>query len=99
MGDKAKHLRASSLAERTYRYEYDYHYHARPAEASGTFLIGGEIRVRRLGFGAMQLTGPGVWGSPADHSEAIAVLQRAVELGINLIDTASDYDRLRLSED
>src|SRR5213082_4241293 len=63
----------------------------RPAEASGTFLIGGDIPVRRLGFGAMQLTGDGVWGEPADHSEAIAVLRRAVELGINLIDTADSY--------
>src|SRR6059058_1366522 len=63
---------------------------ARPAEASGTFLIG-DIPVRRLGFGAMQLTGDGVWGEPADHTEAIAVLRRAIELGINLIDTADSY--------
>src|ERR1700693_6074593 len=63
---------------------------ARPAEASGTFLIG-TIPVRRLGFGAMHLTGDGVWGEPANHSEAIAVLKRAVELGINLIDTADSY--------
>src|ERR1039458_4379431 len=63
----------------------------RPAEASGTFLIGGDIPVRRLGYGTMQLTGPGVWGEPANHSEAIGVLRRAVELGINLIDTADSY--------
>ena len=63
----------------------------RPAEASGTFLIGDDIPVRRLGFGTMQLTGAGVWGEPPDHSEAIAVLRRAVELGINLIDTADSY--------
>jgi len=63
---------------------------ARAAEASGTFLIG-DIPVRRLGFGAMQLTGNGVWGEPADHSEAIAVLGRSLELGINLIDTADSY--------
>jgi pyridoxine 4-dehydrogenase len=62
----------------------------RPAEASGTFSIG-DIPVHRLGFGAMQLTGDGVWGEPADHSEAIVVLRRAVELGINLIDTADSY--------
>src|SRR6202011_2595208 len=62
----------------------------RPAEASGTFLIG-DIPVHRLGFGAMQLTGDGVWGEPADHSEAIAVLRRSVELGVNLIDTADSY--------
>jgi len=63
---------------------------ARPAEGSGTFVIG-DIPVHRLGFGAMQITGDGVWGEPADHSEAIAVLRRAVELGINLIDTADSY--------
>src|ERR1700737_1037940 len=62
----------------------------RPAEASGTFLIG-DIPVHRLGFGAMQLTGDGVWGEPAERSEAIAVLRRGVELGINLIDTADSY--------
>src|ERR1700726_1532175 len=62
----------------------------RPAEASGTFSIG-DIPVRRLGFGAMQLTGPGVWGEPADHAEAIAVLRRAVELDVTLIDTANSY--------
>src|SRR5438477_10596512 len=63
---------------------------ARPAEASGTFEIG-DIPVHRLGFGAMQLTGDGVWGEPPDHDEAIAVLRRAVELGINLIDSAESY--------
>src|SRR6266705_3609049 len=65
-------------------------FNARPAEASGTFVIG-DIPVHRLGFGAMQLTGDGVWGEPPDHSEAIAVLRRAVELGIDLIDTADSY--------
>ncbi len=64
---------------------------ARPADASGIFLIGGDIPVRRLGFGTMRLTGAGIWGEPADHSEAIAVLRRAIELGINLIDTADSY--------
>jgi len=64
---------------------------ARPATKSGTFAIGGDIPVYRLGFGAMQLTGDGVWGEPADHDEAIAVLRRALELGINLIDTADSY--------
>jgi aryl-alcohol dehydrogenase-like predicted oxidoreductase len=63
---------------------------SRPAEASGTFVIG-DIPVHRLGFGAMQLTGDGVWGEPEDHDEAIAVLRRAVELGTNLIDTADSY--------
>jgi len=60
----------------------------RPAERSGTFSIGGDLPVYRLGYGAMQLTGPGVWGQPADRAQAIAVLRRALELGINLIDTA-----------
>ncbi|HEY6328102.1 MAG TPA: aldo/keto reductase [Blastocatellia bacterium] len=62
-----------------------------PAAASGTFSIGGELSVNRLGFGAMRITGPGVWGEPADRSEAIAVLRRTVDLGINLIDTADSY--------
>jgi pyridoxine 4-dehydrogenase len=62
-----------------------------PATKSGTFAIGGDLSVHRLGFGAMQLTGPGVWGEPADRAQAIAVLRRAVELGINLIDTADSY--------
>ncbi len=56
----------------------------------GTIEIG-DHRVRRLGFGAMRITGPGIWGPPADHDEAIAVLRRAVELGVNLIDTADSY--------
>jgi hypothetical protein len=64
---------------------------AGPAAKSGTFKIGGDLAVHRLGFGAMQLTGAGVWGEPADHDETIAVLRRAVELDINLIDTADSY--------
>jgi pyridoxine 4-dehydrogenase len=63
----------------------------RPAVRSGTFAIGGDLSVHRLGYGAMQLTGPGVWGEPADRVQAIAVLRRAVELGINLVDTADSY--------
>src|SRR6266576_1161233 len=62
-----------------------------PATRSGTLAIGGDLPVRRLGFGAMRLTGPGVWGEPTDRTEAIAVLRRAIELGINLIDTADSY--------
>jgi aryl-alcohol dehydrogenase-like predicted oxidoreductase len=61
------------------------------AAASGTFEIGGELPVHRLGFGAMQLTGRGVWGEPDDPDECRRVLQRAVELGVNLIDTANSY--------
>ena len=56
-----------------------------------TFSLGGELPVRRLGFGAMRITGPGVWGPPKDRKEALAVLRRAIELGINLIDTAESY--------
>jgi pyridoxine 4-dehydrogenase len=61
------------------------------AAASGTFDIGGDITVNRLGFGAMQLTGEGVWGEPADPDECQRVLKRAVELGVNFIDTADSY--------
>jgi pyridoxine 4-dehydrogenase len=60
------------------------------AEASGTFTLG-DMEVRRLGYGAMRITGPGIWGPPADHDEAIRVLKRCLELGINLIDTADSY--------
>ncbi len=63
----------------------------RPADASGTFALGGDLVVNRLGFGAMQLTGPGVWGDPKDPDEAVRVLRRAVELGVNFIDTADSY--------
>ena len=59
-------------------------------ENVGTIEIG-DRRLRRLGFGAMRITGPGIWGPPADHDGAIAVLRRAVELGVNLIDTADSY--------
>jgi aryl-alcohol dehydrogenase-like predicted oxidoreductase len=61
------------------------------AAASGVFKIGGDMPVHRLGFGAMRITGPGVWGEPKDPAEARRVLQRAVELGVNLIDTADAY--------
>jgi aryl-alcohol dehydrogenase-like predicted oxidoreductase len=64
---------------------------ARPAARSGTFLLGGDLPVHRLGFGAMRLTGKGIWGEPRDAREAVAVLRRAVELGVNLIDTADSY--------
>ena len=61
------------------------------AARSGTFLLGCDLPVSRLGFGAMRVTGKGVWGPPADRMEAIAVLRRAVELGVSLIDTAEAY--------
>jgi pyridoxine 4-dehydrogenase len=60
------------------------------AQQSGTFRLG-DLEVTRMGFGAMRITGPGIWGPPADHDEAIRVLRRAVELGVNLIDTADSY--------
>jgi pyridoxine 4-dehydrogenase len=63
----------------------------RPADRSGTFILGGDLAVRRLGFGAMRLTGQGIWGEPPDHEAALGVLRRAVELGINLLDTADSY--------
>src|SRR3981081_3448855 len=61
------------------------------AKESGEFLIGDDLRVTRLGFGAMRITGDGIWGEPADRAEAVRVLRRAVELGINFIDTADSY--------
>ena len=64
---------------------------AQPAKASGEFSIGGKLPVTRLGYGAMQLTGSGVWGDPKDPDEALRVLRRAVELGVNFIDTADVY--------
>jgi pyridoxine 4-dehydrogenase len=62
-----------------------------PAAASGTVSLGGKLTVNRLGFGAMRITGDGVWGPPQDRAGAIAVLRRAVELGVNFIDTADSY--------
>jgi pyridoxine 4-dehydrogenase len=66
---------------------------AQPVSAalSGTFTLGGELTVNRLGFGAMRITGEGIWGPPKDKKEALAVLRRAVELGVNFIDTADSY--------
>jgi aryl-alcohol dehydrogenase-like predicted oxidoreductase len=64
---------------------------ALPATASGTVTIGGDLTVNRIGLGAMRFTGPGEWGPPADPGAATAVLRRAVELGVNFIDTADAY--------
>jgi hypothetical protein len=61
------------------------------AAAVGIVDIGGDLTVNRLGYGAMRLTGKGIWGPPSDHDEAVAVLHRAVELGITFIDTADSY--------
>jgi pyridoxine 4-dehydrogenase len=62
----------------------------RPVSASGTFMLG-DLPVHRLAFGAMRITGPGIWGPPEDHDEAIRVLRRAVDLGVDFIDTANSY--------
>jgi pyridoxine 4-dehydrogenase len=61
------------------------------AAAAGTISIGGDLVVRRLGFGAMRITGLGIWGPPSDPAGAVAVLRRAVDLGVNFIDTADSY--------
>ena len=61
------------------------------AAAAGTFTIGGDLTVNRMGYGAMRITGPGVWGPPADKKAALTTLWQAIELGVNLIDTADSY--------
>ncbi|HEX8152584.1 MAG TPA: aldo/keto reductase [Thermoanaerobaculia bacterium] len=68
------------------------------AAQSGTFSLGGELAVNRLGYGAMRITGNGVWGPPRDRDEALRVLRRAIELGVNFIDTAESYGP-RVSEE
>ena len=65
--------------------------HRVSAAAAGTFSIGGDLTVNRMGFGAMRITGKGIWGPPSDKPGALATLRRAVELGVNLIDTADSY--------
>jgi pyridoxine 4-dehydrogenase len=64
---------------------------ATPAAGAGELTLGGDLKVRRLGFGAMRLTGEGIWGDPPDPGAARALLRRVVELGVNLIDTADSY--------
>lgn len=61
------------------------------AADSGTFVIGGDITINRLGYGAMRITGDGIWGPPEDHDGAIAVLERCLEIGVTFIDTADSY--------
>ncbi|KAB7731730.1 oxidoreductase [Rudanella paleaurantiibacter] len=61
------------------------------ALASGTITLGGDLTVNRMGYGAMRITGDGIWGPPRDHDEAIRVLKRCLDLGINFIDTADSY--------
>jgi pyridoxine 4-dehydrogenase len=65
--------------------------HTVSAARSGTFALAGELPVNRLGFGAMRITGEGIWGPPRDKKEALAVLRRSVELGVNFMDTADSY--------
>jgi aryl-alcohol dehydrogenase-like predicted oxidoreductase len=64
---------------------------APPAAAAGELTIGGDMTVRRMGFGAMRITGPGIWGEPAGREAALALVRRSVELGVNIIDTADAY--------
>ncbi len=61
------------------------------AEAAGTFTIGNDLTIHRIGYGAMRITGPGIWGPPLDKKAALATVRKAVELGVNLIDTADSY--------
>ena len=61
------------------------------AALSGTFAIGGDLKVNRLGFGAMRVTGPGIWGEPTDRPEALRTLRRLPEIGVDFIDTAEAY--------
>src|SRR3954462_12844312 len=64
---------------------------ATTATSSGTFKIGGDLEVTRLGYGAMRITGDGIWGPPKDHDTAIEVLKKLPELGVDFIDTANSY--------
>ncbi|MBC3788629.1 aldo/keto reductase [Spirosoma utsteinense] len=64
---------------------------AQPVLEAGTITLGGDLTVNRLAYGAMRITGDGIWGPPKDHDEAIRVLKRSLELGINFIDTADSY--------
>jgi pyridoxine 4-dehydrogenase len=64
---------------------------AQPAQAAGTFRLGGDLTINRMGYGTMQLPGPGVWGDPKNPDKAVRVLRHAVELGVNFFDTADSY--------
>lgn len=78
----------AKVIEEGYRIVKSKHISARQA---GEVILGGELSVNRLGFGAMRLTGEGIWGPPKDRKSALAVLRRAVELDVNFIDTADSY--------
>jgi pyridoxine 4-dehydrogenase len=87
------HSQTTTLKGRNHMNENksEMHHGKLPAENAGKLLIGNDLQVTRLGFGTMRITGQGVWGEPADRPGAIRVLRRAVELGINFIDTADSY--------
>jgi pyridoxine 4-dehydrogenase len=70
------------------------HEEVHSAAAAGTFTIGGDLTVNRLGYGAMRITGTGIWGPPANEDSAVATLRRAIDLDVNLVDTADSTDRL-----
>src|SRR4051812_49239753 len=61
------------------------------AGAAGTFTIGADLTINRMGYGAMRITGPGIWGPPSDKKASLATLRKAIDLGVNLIDTADSY--------
>jgi pyridoxine 4-dehydrogenase len=71
---------------------------SRPTPPGGTLTLADDLTLTRMGYGAMQLAGPGVWGPPRDHDEAVAVLRRAVELGLNHIDTSDYYGPFTVNE-
>src|SRR5258707_12108068 len=83
---------ALDWAERMWRPEERSDMNSQPSAAdAGTIDVGGDLTVNRIGFGAMRITGPGVWGGPPDEDLARAALRRAVELDVTLIDTATPY--------
>ena len=82
LGGKGKHMqKGKSSVEQNHSL----------VKSAGEFLIGDDLRITRLGFGAMRITGDGIWGGPSNRAEAVRVLRRAIELGINFIDTADSY--------
>src|SRR5260370_8169897 len=87
----ASHLKKRTILWRMHMNNRTEKTRSLPAAASGTLSLGGELTVHRLGFGAMRITGDGIWGPPKDSAAAIAVLRRAIELGANFLDTADSY--------
>jgi pyridoxine 4-dehydrogenase len=91
MSEKTKNEQVEARKATALKTAYPESVRSAPAVNSGVFSIGDALPVHRLGFGAMQLTGPGIWGEPADRAQSIAVLRKAIDLGINFIDTADSY--------